>query len=285
MNKFILELFDGLRSLCQFFKILVLFYILMLILYWIQNLAGFNWGWLFIVTPILDLFIDIGEKVASGKAYLFDAVFEYKYFIALVLFVFFYAIFNFMQIGFSVLEDFYKDSRRKVRKMEEDIFNASMAKRNKDEQLKIRRYEIYVETFIKKKFVHKSFNVDLEEQNRIMNKYLIEKTSIMPVKHKDGFLYVFESFNDIDSVLDVFSKLLTSEAPLDYVICVQIMSGNLQQDTEQLDFMQHLKILNKIVMLADTKYRYSFNNYCRYNTSQVGLFQSGEKTYEVHEFN
>ena len=37
-------------------------------------------------------------------------------------------------------------------------------------------------------------------------------------------------------------------------------------------------------MAADTSYRYRYNETHRYQTSQIGVFQYGDKTLEVHEF-
>ena len=42
--------------------------------------------------------------------------------------------------------------------------------------------------------------------------------------------------------------------------------------------------MNKITTLANTVYRYNFNENQRYETSQVGLFQKGNDCFEVHEF-
>ena len=38
----------------------------MLLLYWIQNLAQYNWGWLGFITPVLDLFLDILDFAPQG---------------------------------------------------------------------------------------------------------------------------------------------------------------------------------------------------------------------------
>ena len=45
-----------------------------------------------------------------------------------------------------------------------------------------------------------------------------------------------------------------------------------------------LKNINKITTLADTAYRYNFNDICRYETSQLGVFQKENGTFEVHQF-
>ena len=83
-------------------------------------------------------------------------------------------------------------------------------------------------------------------------------------------------------MLDVFSKLNQSKAPLDFLICLQIIESNTSVD--ELNTLIELKIMNKITTLANTAYRYKYNENQRYKTSQVGLFQKGENTFEVHEF-
>ena len=92
------------------------------------------------------------------------------------------------------------------------------------------------------------------------------------------------NFNQIDSVLDVFTKLFESTAPIDYIVCVQIFAGNLTKEVEQLKTLINLKFLNRVIMMADTAYRYGFNEIKNYQTSNLGLFQKGTGSFEVHEF-
>ena len=126
---------------------------------------------------------------------------------------------------------------------------------------------------------------DMNEQNQIMNKFLIEKTGISPQKCEEGgFIYTFESFEHIDEVLDVFSKLPESKAPIDYIICVQVLGADFRQEVLQLKELISLKMLNKITTLSDTAYRYSFNKNQKYSLSQLGVFQKPNGTFEVHQF-
>ena len=117
-----------------------------------------------------------------------------------------------------------------------------------------------------------------------MIKFLIEKTGLVPEKFEDGFLFSFNDFNNIDNTLDIFSKLIKSEATLDYVICVQMIDKNYIKQKEQLKHLINLRFVNKISTLADTIWRYSYNTVQKYKTSQLGVFQKGEDTYEAHEF-
>ena len=124
----------------------------------------------------------------------------------------------------------------------------------------------------------------MEEQNKIMLKFLLDKTCVSPIKYKDGFLFTFKNFEYIDDILDVFFKLPNSKAPLDYVICIQVLGENYRNEEQQLNSMINLKLKNKIIMCADTLYRYRFNEKSKYLTSQIGLFKNEDKEMEVHEF-
>lgn len=284
MHKAILNLFGFFKSCVQFVKILVVFSILMLLLYWIQNLTGDFWGWTAFMNRFLDFFLDIGKFIWPGSIMLFAAVFEFKYFVALIIFGIFYLLSHFSYIGLESLENAYYKGRQALRKIEEDMFNEELEKRDIAEQKKIKRYQIYISTSVKPKFAHREYNINLEEQNQILIKHLRTKTGLCPDKFEEGFVFTFESFEKIDDMLDIFSKLFKSEAPIDYAICVQIIGTNTTRETEQLKTLASLKILNKISMLSDTAYRYTFNSLTRYETVQVGLFQKNNNTFEVHEF-
>ena len=112
-----------------------------------------------------------------------------------------------------------------------------------------------------------------------MNKFISEKTSVKAMMFDGGFLYNFIDFDKIDTVLDVLFKVLHSSAPIDYAICIQ--SGD---NIEQLKKLSSLNHFGMISMAADTAYRYKYNETHRYQTAQVGVFQNGDRTLEVHEF-
>lgn len=284
MHKVILNFFGFLKSCIQFVKIILVFCILMLLLYWIQNLTGDFWAWTSFMNPFLDFFLDVGKFVWPGHIMLFAAVFEFKYFVALMIMGASYALAHFGYIGLCTLEDAYCKGRQAIRKLEEDRFNENTAKRNIAEQKKIKRYQIYVATFVKPSLAFREYNINMEEQNQILIKHLKAKTGLCPDKFEDGFVFTFNSFNEIDNILDIFSKLPESEAPIDFVVCVQIIGVNTANETKQLKTLISLKILNKITMFADTAYRYKFNEVTRYDTVQIGLFQKNGGTFEVHEF-
>ena len=127
--------------------------------------------------------------------------------------------------------------------------------------------------------MHDEIKIDIEEQNKKMCDFIFQKTALKPAIYQGSFLYSFDNFDNIDTVLDVMNKLLKSTAPLDYAICIQ--SDN---NLEQLKKLSELNLFGKMIMAADTSYRYRFNKSHRYQMSLVGLFQNGETTLEVHEF-
>ena len=284
MHKFILESFGFFKSCLHFLKILAVFSIVMLMLYWIQHLTGARWAWFGFISPFLDVFVNMGQAISAGSLTLFDAVFEFKYFIAAILYIVLYFVIDVAIKLLDGLKEVYGDGRRLVKKLEEDAFNKSLERKNTQEQEQIKNYQIYVGTSIKKKFAYKESNVNIDEQNKIMNKFLMEKTGVVPTKFGEGFLYSFSDFNHIDNNLTYFFKLIKSEAPLDYIICVQVISKNYVKETEQLKHLIDLKFVNKISTLSDTVWRYSYNKVQIFRTSQLGLFQKGTETFEAHEF-
>lgn len=284
MHKTVLKLFGFLKSCVQFFKIITVFCIMMLLLYWTNNLANYNWKWLGFISPVLDYFVNIGSIVSQGSIKLFHANFEYKYFIALSIFLTFYYIEHLIYICLVFTEELYNKSRALVKKMEENLFNKSLQEKNTLQQKKIRYYQVYINVFIKDKFNNKFQSINLEEEKNKLNKFLIEKTQVAPIKFEEGFLYAFSTFDNIDNTLDILSKILKTESPLDYLIGIQIIDNDRIKCNEQLKRLIKLNILNKITTLSETVYRYSFNKNQQYETIQLGLFQKEKDTFEVHEF-
>ena len=284
MHQFVLKIFKFLKSLIHLFKILIVFFIMMLMIYWAQNLSSSDWGITNFISPFLDLLIDFGNMINSNSFNLFSAVFEYKYFIAFIILLIFYAFCKFLDFFVENLKEFYLKTRKHIKKVEENLLNKSLENQVLNEQKKLKKYQIFVSTSIKNNLKFAKNNVDINEQNKIMLKFLIEKTCCTPKTFENGFLFEFNSFDNVDNVLDCFTKLITSKAPLDYVICMQIFGENYTKENEQLLKMKDLKILNKIVSFADTSYRYSFNKEKSYNISMIGVFQKDNQTFELYEY-
>lgn len=284
MHKIVLKLFLFLKNCVQILKIFIMFSVLMLILYWIQNLTGDFWSWSSFMAPWLDLFIDLGNYIAPGSIEIFGTVFSFKYVGAIFLFLLLYGLVHLMFLGLCFSEICYEKSRKLIRKFEENCFNHSLENKNIKEQKKLNSYQIYVEARVKSGFMRKEYNINIEEQKNIMLRFLTDKTGINPEKYCNGFLFSFNSFEQIDEILDTFNKLLKSDAPLDYIICVQIKDEESQVENRELKHLISLEMLNKIITLANTAYRYGFNDVCKYEFVQQGVYQSDNKTFEVQEF-
>lgn len=278
------KIFKFIFNIFYFCKIITVFLMLMLLLYWIKNLASLDWAWLGFISPVLDFLLALGASISKDSLILLGAVFEYKYMLAIVILIATYYLANIFCNATISLSEAFESGRKIIKRIEENNFNNALEKTNANNQLAIKKYCIYVETSIKKKYAHMELNINLEEQNKLMNKFLIEKLNIQPTMYKNGYLFSFSDFNSIDKVLDVFFKLLKSNAPLNYNICIQIYSDNKQLEIEKLDKLINLKFENKISMLSDTVYRYKFNKFHKYGTSQLGIFQHSNTTVEAHEF-
>lgn len=280
MEKF----FGFLKSCVDFVKIVVLFCVMMLLLQWIEHLTGANWAWMNFIRPVLNFFLAIGESFSDSSVHLFNTVVEYKYGIAIIILFLLYFVANWADSFVDTLEDTGETVKRTINKNIENAYNKKLVEENTHHQKKINKYRILVITNLKKEFARPELNYNIDEQNIIMNKFLIEKTGISPERYEGGFLYKFGDFEQIDNVLKTFFKLTKSESPLDFVICVQVFGENINEETENLKKLASLQIKNKICMMSDTAYRYKYNAVHRYPVSQVGLFQKDNGTIEVHEF-
>ena len=248
MHNFVLNCFNFLRSFLHFIKIILVFCILMLTCYWVQNIMGTEWAWLGFIKPFLDGLLDFTNSIYSVTFEFWGAKFEFKYFSAVIILTAGVYLMNLFIILSNIAEGAYKSAHFVAKKTQEVIFN-------------------------------KELNVNLDEQNKLMNEFISEKTAVIPMMMNGGFLYEFMDFDKIDTVLDVLFKVLHSNAPIDYAICIQ--SGD---NMEQLTKLSTLNHFGMISMAADTAYRYKYNETHRYQTAQVGVFQNGDRTLEVHEF-
>ena len=262
----------------------MMFFLLIHLLFWIQNLTNDNFGWLAPFTPILGFVVGIGEYASDGAIDAFGALFEFKYFIAVCIYLALFYFCNLIIMLLDKLEDKYDDARRFVKKTQEKIYNADFKATQENIEKSYNKYKIFVTAKLKRKFSHQELGYNLEEQMNVMKEFLNEKTYTVPMTYRDGFIYSFSSFNLIDGVLDIFFKLIKSNSPLDYFICVQVVEDGDKTCMQQLDQLIELQNENKITMLSNTAYRYKFNNGHKYWTSQMGLFQKDDDMIEVHEF-
>ena len=279
MHDFVLKIFSFVKSFLHFMKIVFLFCILMLLFHWVEHLTNANWDWLSFIRPFLDGLLVVANKIYSVEFNFFGAVFEFKYFSALVILALMIVCMNLLTMLTNVLEGAYRSAHFVCKKTEEIIFNKSLKDSHEKEEKRIKKYSILINTQLKKKYAHEELNVNIDEQNKLMNEFISKQTGCKPSIFCGGYLYSFSNFDNIDTVLDTMFKVVNSNAPIACSICVQI-----NDDMVLLKKLADLKHFGKITMLAETVYRYKFNETHRYQTSIIGVFQSEDKTIEVHEF-
>lgn len=279
MQKLTSKSFEFIKNILYFFKIFVIFSILMLLFEWVEHLLNTNWAWLNFIRPLLNSVLKMSESINKGSINLLGALFEFKYGIALIIFTVIYYVINGLIFLNSLLEKIVINTQTLCKKIEEDRFNKSLQEDINKKQRQIKKFSIVIKTKAKQKFKHQEINVDISEQNVLMNKYIMEKLSVIPKEFNGGFLYEFHDFNQIDSVLEIMFKVLKSTAPIEYAISVQV-----NNNYTLLEKLMSLDYYGKIIMSSDTSFRYQFNSLHKYETSQVGIFQNGDQTVEVHEF-
>ena len=279
MHSFVLGIFSFIKNTLHFLRIVCVFCIMMLALYWVQNLINADWTWIGFIKPFLDSLLAAANSIYSFSFKFFGAEFELKYFSAVVILVIASLLFRVAEFAVGVLEGTYKSARFVYKKTEEVLLNKKLALDTANEEKKLQNYTVVINTRIKNKFAHIEQNINLDEQNALMNDYITAKTSLKPALYDGGFMYSFNNFDKADRVLDILFKLLHSEAPIDYAICIQI-----NNDMKQLKKLVELRHFGKVTMAADTSYRYRFNETHKYQTSHVGIFQYEGGTIEVHEF-
>ena len=280
MHKLTLKIFDLIKNFFQFIKIALIFLILVLILYWIKDLTVSYWSWTKYFAPILIPLLDLSQIFFDGSADVFNSTIEYKYIGAVLILLILFFITNLVIQFCDKLKEFYCEGRKFVKKIEEKIYNKKLELVQNKEQNAIKNYVIYIATTDKKQ-KNRTVNIDLTEQNKIMNKFLIEQTSILPEVFENGFLYKFSDFENIDKILDIFFKVLKSNAPIDYYISVHSYEKSFETEKENFKKLISLGLANKISMFSQTAYRYSFNKTQKYETVQHGIFQKNDSTFEI----
>ena len=284
MHKMVLRTFKFFRSFLQFLRALIMLMVMLLLLYWVSNIASFNWSFLNFIKLIFDVLLALSSSINSSSINILNALFEIKYIVAIGILIVYYFLTYVAGMIIDFSEKIYEDGRNVVKKFEENRMNNELEINAKIEQKKIKKYQIYVSLSPKKKFAQQVVEIDIKEQNNIMNKFLIEKLGISPVIYKEGFIYSFNNIENIDSVLGVFFKVLNSNAPVNYVICVQVVGENNIKEQAQLNKMINLNLMNKIITMPDTIWRYRFNEKWKYETIHLGDYQDEIGSFEVHEF-
>ena len=119
MHDFVLKIFGALKSFWHFMKIVCVFCIIMLLLFWIQNLTHAHWEWLGFITPFLNWLLDVANNIYSISFNIWGAVFELKYLSAVIILFALYLVMNLLIMLTCVLEGGYKSTHFICKKTEE----------------------------------------------------------------------------------------------------------------------------------------------------------------------
>ena len=278
MHQIILWIFTKLKDLEKTLRIIVTFLIMTIGLYWFMNLLGKDWAWFSFMKPVLDPILNTAENMYSGSFDFWGKVFEVKYFVAVTFLLIVAFCLKGINIVIEFLQDIYENLHLKFKKSQEKILNLELKNDTETKERHITKFLLYVQTKSSSKYTSELKNNILEEQTVIMNKFLSDKTGIVPEKMWDGYVYKFNNIDKIDRVLDLLFKIKNTEAPIHYLMCIQ--AGESIQQLRKLAELQHW---GKITIAADTLYRYNIMKDHEYETSSVGIFQNGDNTLEVHE--
>ena len=278
-HKFILWCFRNLDNVGQIFSVACAFFIMTTVLYWLETILSAQWNWLNFIKPALDIILNYANSIFPFKFDAFGTTFDAKFIIALIMLIALMLILRFMVEQLENLKAIYNNAYIDHKLAKEKSLNKKLINNIKKEQNKISKYMVLINTQIKKKFSHQENKVNINEQNKTMNNFLYEKLGVKHLAFNGGFLYCFNEFDKIDNVLDILFKILKSNTPLDYEICIQ--AGD---NLEQLKKLSELQLYNKITMCADTVLRYKCKKSHRYGTYCIGEYQKEDGTIEVHEF-
>lgn len=279
MHKLILCCFNILYNIGNLFSILCSLSIIMITLYWIENIIKASWTWLDFIRPIFDSIINYINGFLPFFENIFGKFFDSKFLTAIIAFVILLVITKYILNKIQELQDVYNNIHFKYKINTEQNFNKNLAQKITKEQKQLSKYMVLINTKLKKKFSHEEINIDIDEQNKLMNDFIISKTGVQYQNFNGGFLYYFDNFEKIDHVIAVLFKVLKSSAPLDYSICIQIGA-----DLKQIKKLSDLENFGKIIMCADTLLRYKHNQGHRFATECNGVYQKADGTIEVHEF-
>lgn len=285
MHNFLINFFAFIKNILYSIKVMAVFLMMVLLLYWINNTAHFDWAWFKYIRPVLDNLLNLAHLICPFSFKLFEVDFELKYVSGLIILLIVAVFMNILTFGVNALQVFYLGTRALLRKNEEVALNKLLKSEMQYKQKKKNVYHVVINTYLKETSRYaQNVKVDLDEQNRILCEYLLEKFKKEPINFENGFMYTFEDFENVDSTLAILFKVVNSKAPINYTICLQISTGNLTEDKELLKKLIRLKLVGSIYSVSDTSLRYNYNYRKVYTTAQIGIFQEGTGTMEVHEF-
>jgi hypothetical protein len=278
MHKLILWFFKNAKNIVQFLSIICSFFVAVISLCWVEVIIGVNWTWLHFIKPVINPILDFSGQIMPLSFNFFGTDFDMKYLISIaLLFLLVYLCRKALDL-FLDLEVDYHNMHNKIIKSNEKSFNKNLVEKINTDTKKTRDYMVLITTQWKANY-YKKANDNFGEQNNIMNEFLYNQTGIKHSVFDNGFLYKFDDFESLDNTLEILFRLFKSQAPLDYAISIQIGDG-----LQAIKKLADMKMYDKIIISAETLYRYNLNKKKSYKTESVGIFQDKQHTLEVHEF-
>lgn len=283
MHKLILWFFTNIKNIEKTIRLFCILIIMLIAIYWVLDLAGVilylhGFRATTVVLSPMDNFLNFANSLYSGSFNFWGKAMEVKYFVAVGLLLIIVFCLKIISVVVELLQELYEKAHFVCKKAKETAFNINLKQSVETPEKQKTEYMVYIQVKIKDKFKNRKIDTSIEEQKFLLKKFIADRTNLTPIDAWDGYLYYIKDFDRIDNMLDILQKVINSKAPLDYVICIQV--GN---DTKQLKNLADLTIWNKLVIAADTLYRYKLNSLQRYKSSSLGVFQKEDGTLEVHE--
>ena len=105
MYKFLPKIFDFIRNNFQFLQIVLMFFLLILVLYWTENISGVDIVWLDKFSHILNIFVYLGSLISDVVTEYSGTVFEHKYICSFaVIFILYFTLSILSKISDSILD-------------------------------------------------------------------------------------------------------------------------------------------------------------------------------------
>ena len=146
MHQIILWIFTKLKDLEKTLRIIVVFIIMAIGLYWFMNLLGKDWVWFSFMKPILDPILNTAENMYSGSFDFWGKAFEVKYFVAVIFLLIVVFCLKGINIIFEFLQDLYEDIHLKFKKAQEKAMNLDLKEEVETKERQITKFLLYIQT-------------------------------------------------------------------------------------------------------------------------------------------